>query len=66
MAISDTDKLVAATLAAAKATAMGCLSAEDYIAEYQSFLYHFEMQGQIAEQQNLQFTPKPLDAADLS
>jgi hypothetical protein len=58
MPISDSDKIVAATLAAAKATADGASTAEDYIAEYQSFLYHFEMRGQIAEQQiGEQFTP---------
>ena len=60
MAISDTDKLVAATLAAAKATAMGCKSAEDYIGEYQSFLYHFEMQTQIAEEQQ-PFLAQPVE-----
>jgi hypothetical protein len=46
--LSDSDKIVAATLAAAKATAAGATSAEDYIAEYQAFLYHFEMRSEIA------------------
>jgi hypothetical protein len=36
--LSDSDKIVAATLAAAKATAAGATTAEDYIAEYQAFL----------------------------
>jgi hypothetical protein len=51
MSISETDKIVAAILASAKATAGGATNAEDYIAEYQSFLYHFEMQGQIEKEQ---------------
>jgi hypothetical protein len=51
MPLSDSDKIVAATLAAAKATAAGATSAEDYIAEYQAFLYHFEMRSEIAVEQ---------------
>jgi hypothetical protein len=51
MPISETDKIVAAVLASAKATAAGAKTAEDYIAEYQGFLYHFEMQGQIEFEQ---------------
>lgn len=53
MSISETDKIVAAVLASAKATAAGATTAEDYIAEYQGFLYHFEMQGQIELEQTV-------------
>jgi hypothetical protein len=48
---SDSDKIVAATLAAAKVTAASATSAEDFTAEYQEFLFHFEMRGEIAIQQ---------------
>ena len=51
MPLSDSDKIVAATLAAAKATAAGATTAEDYIAEYQAFLYHFEMRSEITVEQ---------------
>jgi hypothetical protein len=61
MPISDTDKVVAATLAAAKATSMGARSAEDYISEYQAFLYHFEMQSKIADEQSDSFVAQPVE-----
>jgi hypothetical protein len=51
MPLAESDKIVAATLAAAKAAAAGATTAEDYIAEYQGFLYHFEMRNEIAAQQ---------------
>jgi hypothetical protein len=40
--VTETDKLVAAILAGAKVSAMGQRPAEDYIAEYESFLGFFE------------------------
>jgi hypothetical protein len=59
--ISDSDKIVAATLAAAKATAAGATTAEDYITEYQEFLFHFEIRGEIAQQQpGLQISAVPV------
>ena len=36
--MSDTDKIVAAILAAAKVSAMGERPADEYVAEYESFL----------------------------
>lgn len=40
--MSDTDRIVAAILAAAKVSRMGERPADDYIAEYEAFLGHFK------------------------
>ena len=40
--MSDTDKIVAAIFAAAKVSAMGERPADEYVAEYESFLHVLE------------------------